>query len=68
MHFAKYLGRMCTFLPSHAALNINDFEVLLCEQVKKEWRRIDQAHSHIPHVSSRVMRMHHTYFDVPVGS
>jgi len=50
---------------------MSDFEPLLHEQTRREWRYLDQIHPHDAHVSSRVMRTYHThfvYYVVPSGS
>ncbi len=53
---------------SRSKINMGDFELLLHEQMIREWKNLDQIHPHVAHVSSRVMRTYHTHFGVLIGS
>ncbi len=53
---------------SRSKINMSDFELLLREQIIRDWRDLDQIHPHDAHASSRVMRTFHTHFGVPIGS
>jgi len=49
---------------SRSKINMSDFELPLREQTIREWKDLDQIHSHDAHASSRIMRTYHTHFGV----
>jgi len=62
-----WCAHLCYHEPFQNRLQHN-FQLLLREQMIWEWKGLDQVYPHDAHVSSRVMRIYHTYFEAPLGS
>jgi len=49
------------------SINLNQFELILREQIIGGWNVLTHLTPHETHHSSRIMRTYHTHFGVPLG-
>jgi len=52
---------------SRKSIHLKQFELTLREHIIGSWRELDNLTPHDNHHSSRIMRIYHTHFDVPLG-